>query len=276
MKYIKLVFIALLFYFTAPFVHAEEITNYNTDLFLAQNGVLHVSETIVYDFGSELRHGITRIIPTAVPDTPSSPLKERYVEFSSMVVTRDGVVTPFTDTLSRSTLNLMIGNPDVQITGRHTYKISYNVTGALVSFTDGTVGLYWNAVGVDWHVPVQKSTATLHAPAGVFTGQSLCHSGTFGQSSPCDRTVVNGSDQFTSPIVGVGGLSIQQHVNPAVVTIEKLERFTSVVFYGGGATLLILFFAIALYFLSINISHMLQLLLNMNRLTMCYQCMRGI
>ena len=42
----------------------ETIRSYDVDLTVQPNGDLSVVETIVYDFGSEQRHGIYREIPT--------------------------------------------------------------------------------------------------------------------------------------------------------------------------------------------------------------------
>ncbi len=236
------------FFFLSTFAHAEEITDYKTDLFLNQNGVLHVTETIQYDFGAALKHGITRTIPTALPDTPSSFIKERYVAFSSIVVTRDGAITPFTETQSRATEHLQIGDPNVTISGKHIYKISYDVTGAIVTFVDGTTGIYWNAVGVDWQVPIKRSAGTLRAPAGVLRDAAICYNGYYGQILGCTMNATNNGTEFSSPAGGFAGLTIEQQVNTAVVPYNKLERFTALFMYGGMAMTFFAVVGILLYF----------------------------
>lgn len=247
MRYVHLLVGLVFFVLSASLAHAEEITEYSTDLYLEQNGTLQVTETLHYDFGTLPRHGVTRTIPTALPDTASSWFKERYIDVSRVVVTRDGIAAPFTRTHSRTTDQLKIGDASVTISGLHTYKISYTVTGALVRFTDGTAGLYWNAVGVDWQVPIQKSTVTLRSVTGGLKNQMICYSGTFGQSVPCMLVPSSLGLQFSSPIAGLGALTIQQRVDTSVITVTELERVTLFVLYGGSALLLLLIVSSAWY-----------------------------
>ena len=72
---------------------------------------------------------------------------------------------------------IKIGDPDRTITGEHTYDIVYRVRGAMNAFADHDE-LYWNAVGNDWPVPIEKATAMVHAPADIT--QIVCFSGSFG------------------------------------------------------------------------------------------------
>ena len=199
-----------------------------------------MTETVRYDFGTLSRHGITRTIPTALPDTASSWFKERYIDISRVVVTRDGVATPFTRTHGRTIDQFKIGDANVTISGLHTYKISYVVTGALVHFSDGTAGLYWNAVGVDWQVPIQKSTVSLRSVPGGLKNQMTCYSGAFGQSVPCMLVPSSLGQQFSSPIAGLGALTIQQRVDTNIIPVIPLERIPLLVLYGGSALLFVL------------------------------------
>jgi hypothetical protein len=42
----------------------EQITSFRSDVVVGSDGVVTVTETIAYDFGSNERHGIIRVIPT--------------------------------------------------------------------------------------------------------------------------------------------------------------------------------------------------------------------
>jgi hypothetical protein len=42
---------------------AEEIRDFKVDISIEKNSDIEIKETIVYDFGYEMRHGIYRLIP---------------------------------------------------------------------------------------------------------------------------------------------------------------------------------------------------------------------
>ena len=44
---------------------------------------------------------------------------------------------------------IRIGDADVEISGRHTYTLTYRVEGALNAFPDHDE-LFWNAIGDEW------------------------------------------------------------------------------------------------------------------------------
>ena len=59
-------------------------------------------------------------------------------------------------------LRFRIGDPDVRVSGKQTYRIEYRMTGALNAFPTHDE-LYWNATGV-WPVPMQPVSVTVTAP----------------------------------------------------------------------------------------------------------------
>ncbi|MFF0518176.1 DUF2207 domain-containing protein [Actinomadura nitritigenes] len=156
--------------FLAPAASAapvqERIRSYAVDLAVDRDGVLHVQERIVYDFGGARRHGIERRIRTGrasignvrtgSPDAPAG-----------RSVTR-----------SKGAVDVRIGDPSTLVTGVHTYTLDYTAKHAVRSDV-----LDWNAVGTEWKVPIDVATVLLRAPAAY---RSLaCYAGPRGSTAPC-------------------------------------------------------------------------------------------
>jgi len=165
----------------------ERILVYDADLRIEPSGDLLVSEQITYDFGADERHGIIRDLPVRV----------RYDSHYDRVYRVEvlgvygGEETPGGYELSThgSLLRLRIGDPDQTISGRHSYKIDYRVRGALDGFASHDE-LYWNALGTQWEVPVDKASATVTAPAAI--SRMACYAGHFGSGRPCATSTVDG------------------------------------------------------------------------------------
>ncbi len=239
MKYFSVLFVLLVWLVALP-ASAEEIASYTTSLSLEVDGQLRVVEEIVYDFGTLQRHGIYREIPRGLPDTPSSWLFERTISIDNLVVARDGQPELYDVSLTKDVVKVKIGNPDVTVTGRAVYTISYTVTGALVRYVDGTTGLYWNAVGTGWSVPIRASEVTLRAAPGALVGDAKCYA-----RRSCEVGV--GPDYRTFSTAGP--LTFEQRVADTVVTYQPTERFRVSVlgFVGYAGVLLFALFAATRY-----------------------------
>jgi len=183
---------------------AERIEQFTTDLTLQADGSVLVSEEIVYDFGSDQRHGIFRELSTDHNQAASAWYKNRFVSYDVILVERNGVAEPFTQTGS-SLINLRIGDPNKTITGTQTYTLSYVIQGAASQSTDGSTELYWNVTGDSWTVPMNQVVVTLRAGAGVqLLDQAACYVGTPGATSRCDVNVTDTQTTFTSGSVPSG------------------------------------------------------------------------
>ncbi len=80
--------------------------------------------------------------------------------------------------------------PDRTITGRHGYTIVYRVEGALNGFADHDE-LYWNAIGTQWQVPIERASVKVSAPAAV--GRVACYAGPLGSTTPCASSRADGT-----------------------------------------------------------------------------------
>ena len=146
---------------------------------ILEDGDLAVTETIDYDFGPELRHGIFRTIPTRFHHDDVYdrvyPIRDVAVESptapSDVEVSEEGGSTV-----------IRVGDPDVEISGRHTYALSYRVEGALNAFPDHDE-LYWNAIGDEWQAPIERVRVDVSAPAAV--QRVACFQGWEGVERTC-------------------------------------------------------------------------------------------
>lgn len=140
----------------------EQILGYAVDLRIEAGGTLLVSERIAYDFGTERSHGILRDLPVRFR------YDDRYDRVYPVQVLgvsgSPGTPDQYKVEDAGSTLRIRIGDPDRTITGRHDYTIAYRVEGALNGFADHDE-LYWNAIGTQWQVPIERAAVKVSAPA---------------------------------------------------------------------------------------------------------------
>jgi uncharacterized membrane protein YgcG len=164
----------------------ESIPRYGTRIEVRVDGRMRVTETIVYDFGGERRHGIFRRIPVKLR---YDKVRDRIYPIDDVKVTMDGSVVPFDQSWDGGYEELKIGDPDRTITGERTYAIEYTVRGALNSFRDHEE-VYWNVVGSEWEVPIAAATATVTGPAAIQKVE--CFTGPRGSRLGCARKSVDG------------------------------------------------------------------------------------
>lgn len=178
--------IALFSLFFLPFVAmaaepGEEIRSFASDITVAADGSILVSERIEYDFPSQ-RHGIYRDIPTRYEDENGGrfviPVKVASVGYGN------GTAVPYGIESNSYGVRVKIGDPNRTITGVHTYVIVYSARGALRYYQDHDE-LYWNVTGTAWQVPIRRAVATVRLPENI-PGDRLalkCFTGAQGSTS---------------------------------------------------------------------------------------------
>jgi hypothetical protein len=178
----------------------ERIDSYNVVLDVHRDGSLRISETIAYDFGTNERHGIVRDIPTRIIYDKKH---DRVYRLHDVSVTSPTAGTPAEVSRSESngTTTLRVGDPDKTVHGRHTYVVRYSIDGALNTFPDH-VELFWNAIGLQWDVPIRRATARVNTPGSV--DQLACYAGPDRSTTPCGAASSSGHEaSFAAP----GGLA---------------------------------------------------------------------
>jgi uncharacterized membrane protein YgcG len=143
---------------------AEVIHTFNSDMQVAKDGELTVTETLrVRAEGRAIRRGIFRDIPLTFRDAAG---KLHDVTFSLLSVERDGKPEPYHTSRSRNSIRIYAGSKDVFIPrGDHVYVFRY-ITGRQVRWFDGKPELNWNVTGNFWDFPITEATYHLHLPGG--------------------------------------------------------------------------------------------------------------
>lgn len=173
----------------------ERIDEFTIDLSISASGEVQIVETIKYDFGDLEKHGVFREIPVR-DKLDSGDYWVHPVEVNS--VTRDGTPEMYSENQDGYWKSLIIGDPNVFVTGVHTYKIHYTVTGALFPLSEkditnnpmlkaGDISFYWDVIGDQWQVPIEQVVVNINLPSA---DDSLvlaenCTLGTPGSDSQC-------------------------------------------------------------------------------------------
>ena len=165
----------------------EAIPAIDVDIAIESNGDIVVTEVIDYDFGAADRHGIFRDIP--VRFHYDSQYDRIYPLDVISVQGSPGTPDEYEESTSGGDKVLKIGDPDRTISGPHTYTLRYRVRGALNAF-DEHDELYWNAIGDEWPVPVEKATVQVRAPGPI--SDVTCFAGPVGSNLPCETAEASG------------------------------------------------------------------------------------
>jgi uncharacterized membrane protein len=163
----------------------EKITDFQSRIEINQDSSLSVTETITYDFDENQQHGIFRDIPVEY-DTSAG---DRRIGVEVESVSRNGDTESYSILREGNNKRIKIGDPNETITGEHKYEIDYMVRGALNFFAGDRAELYWDVVGAQWEVPVEKASTRISLPPGSQASADdlkiRCFSGDVGATSSC-------------------------------------------------------------------------------------------
>jgi predicted membrane protein DUF2207 len=167
---------------------AETIHRYDVAIRIERDDSLSITETIDYDFGSAPHHGIFRDVPTTLRYDGTN---DRVYPLHVVSVTATGgAPAGYTvDAIEGGKTEIKIGDPDRVVTGDHVYTIEYTVGAAMNGFADHDE-LYWNAIGTDWSVPIERVNVDVAAPGAV--SRVACFSGPGSSAFPCGRAKAHG------------------------------------------------------------------------------------
>ena len=146
--------------------YEESISSFHSYIELFEDGDMRVQETIVYDFADNEKRGIYREIPL---NKVSGSTKNIEIEYTN-VFDENGNRRPYVEEGYSNWADIRIGDPDVYITGEHTYIIQYKVKNAVGSFPKFSE-VYWNITGNDWIVPINSVAARMVLPFQVIESE---------------------------------------------------------------------------------------------------------
>jgi uncharacterized membrane protein YgcG len=207
------------FSFAAPALADEGwvIERFAADITIAKDGSLHIVEAIDANFGGLQKHGIFRTIPVRY-QWDDTHLRVYQLQVRSVTDGAEKGVRYETSDQGASKV-IKIGDPNRTLSGRQTYRITYDVSGAMNAFPDHDE-LFWNVNG-SWDVRAQAVTATLHAPAA--PRQVTCYQGAAGSDEACRSTITSSGADFaaTRPFAPRGQLTIVAALPKGVVAEPK-------------------------------------------------------
>ncbi|MCA9374839.1 DUF2207 domain-containing protein, partial [Candidatus Dojkabacteria bacterium] len=190
-SFFKIFFVAAILFFSTGQVFAQEdnpvetdwiIKNFDTNVTLDQDSTARIRESITVDFYSQ-KHGIYREIPTVTrtADFLSLSIKNKI----TIVSVRDesGTGYKYTKTSFPNYIQLKIGDPDVTITGEHTYIIDYTIDNVMYYFKD-LDEFFWNSTGDQWPVRISSASTEITYPSSVSLDeiQYTCYTGPYGST----------------------------------------------------------------------------------------------
>lgn len=181
---------------TSSEVMGEHIEHFDSKVVVHSDSTITVTETILYDFGDQEKHGIYRDIPMVKVAGAIAPA------IMSAVLVTDEAGRPYTINsldYSGGSMSVKIGDADRTISGLHTYVISYNVRRA-IGYFDSYDELYWNVTGNGWTVPIRQVTATIVVPALLEAEKLHVYSycGYYGDNGTCGKITTGTKDSTTS------------------------------------------------------------------------------
>jgi uncharacterized membrane protein YgcG len=215
---------AAVFATPASAASGDEVKSLRIDYTVTPDGVLKVSETIAYSFGSTGRHGIYRDLVIREPYRDDSSMDQKYDVSNIKVSSPTNAPDEFSTETFKSnhdryqTLRIKIGSENETVSGYDaTYVVSYDVRGALRHFADHSE-LYWDATGSGWDAVLEQVTVNVTVPEGV--QQVDCFVGQAGSQDSCpQKTVTGGKAVFgASDLDRAQQLTIVAGIRPGVVS----------------------------------------------------------
>jgi hypothetical protein len=189
-----------------------------------------VEEKTVVNFITP-HHGIF----AQIPETYNTDIWYRPVETLDVTVIsvtdENGNPVQYSTYSTNGFLEIKIGDPDVTITGIHTYLLTYEIDGA-ISFFDDFTGFSYNVTGNFSDMPIHKAALFLTADFDFKTDwESYCYTGEFGSDDQdCTiNTEANGiTVRTTQTLNPQEGLSFTLELPNGLITAPTfLEKYGS-------------------------------------------------
>lgn len=163
----------------------ERILHFLSDVTVAQDGTLHVVETIrLRSEGEAIQRGILRDFPTRYEGRHG---RQVTVGFEVEEVLRDGQPETWSTEPLSNGVQVRIGRAEVLLPpGEHIYAIRYRTT-RQIRFFEGYDELYWNATGNEWTFPIDAAEARIRLPRAAAFGDRAFYTGPQGATAAYAR-----------------------------------------------------------------------------------------
>ncbi len=211
-------FAALCFLFIIPRAFAWEIERYENDAVVHENGITTITETIHVDFGGELHHGIYRDIPVEAKDSLGQRVKTRLQV--RQVTDENGRPWRYQFVANGFYLMIRIGDPDRTLSGRQTYQIVYDVERGAIRFFKDHDEFFWNLIGTDWDVIIQKNENRIEIPQAANGIKAVAYYGYYGSTERVQNIQIQGRQISLStgrPLAPKEGLTVAVAWNRGII-----------------------------------------------------------
>ncbi len=160
---------------------AWEIASFDTQVQIHRDATATITETILADFKQEARHGIYRDIPVHARDRAGQPFRMR-LEIEE-ITDDSGRALKYHSESTGPYHRIRIGDPDLTLSGRQTYRIIYKVKRGAVRFFPDHDECYWNLTGNEWAVPIRKARGEIRLPDTVKELRAIAYLGSYGSTA---------------------------------------------------------------------------------------------
>ncbi|MEO7603118.1 MAG: DUF2207 domain-containing protein [Sphingomicrobium sp.] len=231
----------------------ERITSFASDIRIAKNGMLDVTETIeVIAEGIAIRHGIYRDFPTVrrVMGQPGG-----RASFTPIDVRRDGQDEPYRVENISGGVRVRIGSADTDVApGAHRYTIHYQSQRQVGHFPDFDE-LYWNVTGNGWSFPIDRAEARITLPSPTRFTRTASYTGPAGATGSSARLIAQTADSIsyatTGPLAPREGMTVAvgwpkgvvDGPSAASMTIARIADYLPWLFGAGGLVWLLAYYA---------------------------------
>lgn len=182
----------------------DRIRHFDIHYTIESSGLVHVVETIDYEFGgSEDHHGIDRFLASRFgTDTPGTDRVYRYANIT--VESPTGASTLYSTALGNA-LQIRIGNKNALVSGVQTYVLRYDIEGALNRAIQGEGSpaagsaldeFAWNATGSFWNPAIERTTVRVTGPTAAVSAR--CFAGIDGTQDACAESRLHNNDALFS------------------------------------------------------------------------------
>ncbi|WP_430240930.1 DUF2207 domain-containing protein [Neorhizobium sp. DAR64861/K0K2] len=208
-----------------PAAAEEYIRSYHSEIAIAPDGELTVTETIVArSEGNRIRRGIFRDFPLTMVDAEGRTVR---VGFDIVSVTRDGRDEPYRTETIAGGIRIYSGDQDVFLRdGEHTFVLTYKTDRQIRYFTDHDE-LYWNVTGNGWDFRITQASARVTLPDGGQVQQTAAFTGPLGSTARNARMQANGDYAVfatTRPLGPQEGLTIVAGFPKGVVAVPSKDQ----------------------------------------------------
>lgn len=176
------------------------VESFDVGIVINEDSSFDVEEKISVFF-TEPRHGIFRYIPIKYKDDNGFQHNLRLKLIS--VVDKNGVAHNVAEKGKQSgNFMIKIGDPNKTISGFEEYAIRYRIENGFRFFDDHSE-FFWNPIGTEWDVPINKATVKITFPENVnlrdYEKNFVCYTGPFdSKEQNCSGRFVNSNQVFVS------------------------------------------------------------------------------